>query len=205
MYIGQSVNIRNRLYEHKTALKRGIHANAHLQSAVNEYGLENFEFAVLALCAEEDIDDLERFYISKYKTQDRLCGYNIDEGGHYGRHRPPETIEKMRQANLGKKASEETRRKLSEKAKRNADKARESIKKNSCTWGKKDGDCPHSKAVIQYDLKGNIIKEWPCISTAARALKIDGSGISRVCLKTRTTCAGFKWAYKAEEVALFQR
>lgn len=204
MYIGQSVNIRERLYGHKYDLKSGKHNNLHLQSAVNKYGLENFSFEALALCDECELDDLERFYIAKYHTMNRKFGYNVEEGGHYGRHRAPETIEKMRRANLGKKLSEETRKKMSENSKRHADQARESIRKNSYTWGKRGGECPFAKPVIQYDLDGNFIKEWDCIQDASQTLHIKDANISRVCKGKRKTCGGFKWAYKSKGVALFQ-
>jgi hypothetical protein len=50
--------------------------------------------------------------------------------------------------------------------------------------------------VIQYDKEGNPIQEWESTASAARALKIDASSITK-CLKGKLkTCGGFKWSYK---------
>ena len=44
VYIGQSINIKRRLYDHKTRLRKGTHKNKHLQNAWNKYGEDNFTF-----------------------------------------------------------------------------------------------------------------------------------------------------------------
>ena len=58
---------------------------------------------------------------------------------------------------------------------------------------------PHalSKSIIQYDLEGNFIREWPSASEASRQLNIGISEISRMCLKRRNikSVGGFKWEY----------
>lgn len=46
---------------------------------------------------------------------------------------------------------------------------------------KKGKGCTSSKPVIQYDLQGNLIKEYECIRQASDELKIHTSDISRVC------------------------
>lgn len=53
VYIGQSVNIENRLSHHKSSLNHGRHENSHLQSAWDKYGENNFEFVILELCSEK--------------------------------------------------------------------------------------------------------------------------------------------------------
>lgn len=53
-----------------------------------------------------------------------------------------------------------------------------------------------NKPIIQYDLKGNIIKEWPSISDAADTLKIQH--IHAVCKGVRKSAGGFFWKYKEE-------
>ncbi len=46
-YIGQSLNIKHRINEHKSNLRKNRHSNCHLQNAFNKYGEEQFEFKVL--------------------------------------------------------------------------------------------------------------------------------------------------------------
>lgn len=57
----------------------------------------------------------------------------------------------------------------------------------------------HKKAVLQYDLKGNFIKEYSAIDDAVKELNIKDNHISEVCKGTRKTSNGFIWKYKAEE------
>jgi len=56
------------------------------------------------------------------------------------------------------------------------------------------------KPVIQYDLDGHFIKEWPSISSVRKGLKIKSTaGISKCCKTKIGTSAGFKWKYKYEQ------
>lgn len=55
------------------------------------------------------------------------------------------------------------------------------------------------KSILQYDLKGNFIKEWQSISKAEKCLKIFHSGIIKVAQGKRKTSGGFIWKYKMED------
>ena len=55
-----------------------------------------------------------------------------------------------------------------------------------------------SRKVNQYDLQGNFIKEWECISLAAKELKIHSSNITRNCQKKIKTAYGSIWEYKKD-------
>ena len=68
------------------------------------------------------MDSLERELIAKYNTTDREYGYNLDNGGHLGKHRSEETKRKISESQHGEKNgmygkthSEEVRKKISEK------------------------------------------------------------------------------------------
>ena len=54
-----------------------------------------------------------------------------------------------------------------------------------------------SKQVTQYDLNGNLIKKWDCISDAVRALKIDGGRITKCCQHKKHchSAGGYIWEY----------
>lgn len=52
----------------------------------------------------------------------------------------------------------------------------------------------HSKAILQYDLSLNLIKEWDCISDAVQTLNI--KGIDNCLAGKRKSAGGFKWKYK---------
>lgn len=57
---------------------------------------------------------------------------------------------------------------------------------------------PCAKGVIQYDLDGNIIKEWPSTIEIQRVLGFRNANISRCCRGERKTAYKYVWKYKAE-------
>ena len=76
------------------------------------------------------------------------------------------------------------------------------------TWGENDTkgsldvrngiNNKHSKAVLQYDLNGNFIKEYYSMAQAERETGVSHSNISNVCQHKRylITSGGYKWEYK---------
>lgn len=54
----------------------------------------------------------------------------------------------------------------------------------------------YSKTVLQYDLEGNLIKEWPSLNEIKRVLNHGISTISKCCNKKAKTAYGFYWKYK---------
>ncbi len=127
MYVGQSVNIRDRWRSHRKQLGRG--RRSYLYSAMRKHGLENFEFIVLEQCDPTVLNERELYWMEHYAC--RTQGYNVIPAGQTGRvmddrareaiaatlrgrSRPAEVVEKVRQAMLGKRHTEDTRRLLSE-------------------------------------------------------------------------------------------
>lgn len=55
-----------------------------------------------------------------------------------------------------------------------------------------------SKPILQYDLKGNFIKEFPSLSEAARTLKMSASNIVSCCTGKYKQAKGYIWKYKSE-------
>ena len=54
------------------------------------------------------------------------------------------------------------------------------------------------RRVIQMSLAGEVLQEFPNIALPAKLLGCSQGEISRVCMKKRKTCKGFKWEYKNE-------
>lgn len=54
----------------------------------------------------------------------------------------------------------------------------------------------YSKVVLQYDLNGNFIKEWPSTMEIERQLGYTNTNISACCLGKYKQRYGFKWQYK---------
>lgn len=87
-YIGQAINMKQRIIDHRSRLHRNKHNYSNgnptiLQSAWNKYGEENFRFSVLEYCDTSELNNKEKFYINKY--QSNRCksghGYNMNDGG----------------------------------------------------------------------------------------------------------------------------
>ena len=76
-YVGQSVNIRRRIAEHKRDLKKHVHANDKLQKSWNKYGKDNFIFSVLEQCGKDHLTNRETYWVNKLHTMERNIGYNI--------------------------------------------------------------------------------------------------------------------------------
>lgn len=120
-YIGKTgMNFGDRWDCHRAQLNGGYHDNPHLQHAWNKYGSESFEFCVVEVVTDiAQLNDLERKYISQYKNDG--MSYNILDGGDggflLGTHLSEETKRKIGEKNrinmTGKKASEETKAKMS--------------------------------------------------------------------------------------------
>lgn len=77
VYIGQSVNIERRYYDH---LKRDDSKN-YFHRAIKKYGKDNFLFEILEEYSEENLNDREKYYIAKYNNNNRKLGYNSTSGG----------------------------------------------------------------------------------------------------------------------------
>lgn len=79
-YIGQSVNIEDRIRRHKTKYKNPManDYNKILYKAFRKYGIENFSFEVIEQCSINQLDLKEKQWIQYYNTFEE--GYNITRG-----------------------------------------------------------------------------------------------------------------------------
>lgn len=112
IYIGSSINIRQRLINHKCYLKNKKHYNQHLQNSFNLYGEDSFFFVILEEVSNIDLlSRKESYYISLYNSTDRRRGFNmINESAQ--RSHSLETKEKMSQTRKGRTVPLETRKKM---------------------------------------------------------------------------------------------
>lgn len=85
-YIGQAVNLKNRLKSHFNSIKRGTNLQLPFYKAVAKYGIENFDLSILEYVdpnipnIKEVLDELEIKYISEYNSYGEN-GYNMTKGG----------------------------------------------------------------------------------------------------------------------------
>lgn len=96
VYIGQTINLKNRMRQHSIAK-----TDDKLHNAIRKYGWENFQQIDLDIARnKEELDALERFYIEKFQSIE--FGYNIRGGGAKGEF-GLESRNKLREGKLGDK------------------------------------------------------------------------------------------------------
>lgn len=121
IYIGSSKHINRRFYEHKYFLNNHNHGNEHLQKAWNKYGEDNFEFGIIEIFNgnDDELRDVEQIWMDYFSSYDKDIGYNISTfaEGSGGYIVSEQTREKIRNFHMGRKASEETKQKLSSQRK----------------------------------------------------------------------------------------
>lgn len=93
-YVGSTANLAHRWKSHLYNLRHGCHANQHLQASFSLYGEDAFRFIPVLACEESEQLRYEQALIDLWKPE-----YNIRIEAH---------------SNKGLKASEETRKKLSQ-------------------------------------------------------------------------------------------
>lgn len=131
-YIGSSAYVYSRKSEHFQRLRKGIHANIHLQRAWNKYGEEAFIFEVLERPEVAILIEREQYWI------DTLA--------------PVYNIRKTAESNLGMKMGEETKEKHRQRWESLSPEAQEQHLQNLAKgWEREHG--PHDPETIA------IIKE----------------------------------------------
>jgi len=116
-YIGSTTRSFNKRWdEHSSFLKKNKHHSQYLQIAWVKYGEECFEFNILEIVEnKEKCIEREQYWIDYYTSANVEFGYNVapNSSSMLGFKHSPISKEKMRQNNLGKSCSEETKLKLS--------------------------------------------------------------------------------------------
>jgi group I intron endonuclease len=192
LYIGQTTkSLEERWRKHKTTRSNC----RYLKNAFNKYGLENFDFKLVCICFDEDLNRFEIDYIKKY---DSLVpkGYNLRAGGENGGKHNDETKLKISNSlknridivrtshQLGKAHTEEIKNKIS-KALIGIKQKPESIQK------RREQLIKHR--VFKYDNYNNIIEEFNGYTAAAKSLGINKNLIWKACNEKTKTCKGFIW------------
>jgi group I intron endonuclease len=155
VYIGQTIHtLENRASQHKhDAIKNK--KNGHFQNAIIKYGFDAFIWEQIDTAEnKEELNEKEKCLVDLYDSTNRDKGYNTRAGGDSGGTLSEETKQKLREANIGKKTSLETRKKISEvhKGRRHTEEAK--AKMSRATKGKKRS--PEARKKISEGHKGQI-------------------------------------------------
>ena len=106
-YVGRTLNLDKRWYQHKKLLIKNKHFNKYLQSVWNKYGLDKFEFIIVEYVNDKnELINIEQKYINVF-IDERKNGlnncYNLSES----------SISPM-DINKGRKHSDKTKKTLSD-------------------------------------------------------------------------------------------
>ena len=184
----------------------GYKNNPHFYRAIQKYGWENFEHEILYEgLTEGQANIIEQMMISSYKSTKRNKGYNISIGGGAmtGRKHSEETKTKMSEKAKGRKVwceglkmSEEYRKRLSESHK-GIKQSKETIRKRAEKLkGHKVNKEALEKPVIKMTLSGEYIASYNSLTQAAQSIGSQSvSHISECCKGKRKQYMGFKWKY----------
>lgn len=216
-YIGQTINLKDRKRCFYNPNK--YYSGHKLDNAIKKYGADKFKYEIIIQIVEsnrctlrEKLDELEIYYIKKYDSYN--SGYNMTLGGSgsKGCFQTDESRKIISDKAKGRKGSMTGRHLTEEQRKKVSDFAKTRIGSKNPFFGKSHSETTKLKigkansiSVIQLDLNGNIIKEFPSAKEAARSLgkpRAD-SEIIKVCKKYVSpsgrhylTALGYKWKYK---------
>lgn len=121
IYIGSSVNMRKRLYEHFRLLRHGKHHCSYLQSSFNKHGEGCFDIEIIEIVNVDGMEISERdtvllareqFWLDKTRCYESNIGYNSSSKADKV-SMSPETRAKIGKGRLGKKHTEESKAKMS--------------------------------------------------------------------------------------------
>lgn len=172
VYIGQSWNIKERIWKHKSDINIKRNINHPLYNAIRKYGWVNIrkEIIVSGLTTQDQLDFYERFWINLYDSRNkRYFGYNIESGG--VRNKPH---------------SKETKRKISLRLKKIMRDPNERMKRTGFNL----------KPILQFDTFGNFVMEFKSIIEAGRYYGIYASNINKVCKGYKYSYKNSIWKYK---------
>ena len=108
VYVGSSLNIAERWWEHRWDLRRQTHHSRYLQRAWDKYGEEAFEFSVLEYVDNQDVlMEREQAWMDMTRCYERDYGYNLSRevGTTRGVKHSNEARAKMSAARKGKPKS----------------------------------------------------------------------------------------------------
>lgn len=195
-YIGKQFNENKKGY---------LGSGVALKAAIKKYGKENFtkEILISGINDKNDLSQLEKEYIKNYKAQESNEYYNIAPGGDGGcvirNHKwSEESKNKYKERCKIRNSNPEYLKKLSES--RKGYKATEEAKRNQSIAHKNQTNLNLAKAILQFDLNNNFIKEYISMSQACKELgktpKNSGQLSKAAKNPNKYSAYGFKWRYK---------
>lgn len=207
-YVGKTKqSLNRRLQGHKTDAKKyksqSIFSN-HNYNWINHEIESGYEIIISELDSRdfEDKEDwkwFEQYWISQLKAWGFHLNNLTDGGdGNQNQKMSPQSIKRRADKIRGIPRDSETKKKISEAlfGRILTEEIKNKVKASVTEL--------QGKKINQFDLNGNLIKEWESISEAANALNIDRANIGHCCAHklNHNTAGGFIWRYYDDETSL---
>ena len=235
VYIGQSKDIMSRWATHLSDFKNQKHNNIYFQRSWNKYGKNNYKFSVIKECDVSELNKYEAEYIKFYNSCNQNNGYNLTEGGDSNIVYSDSLIKHMRDVQKsipivqldfnGKliKTWKHGCREASKELDISQSHIWECINKNNisckdCFWITEQDYEENNydleilqnnklyKVILQYDLEGNLIKEWDSIKEIREDTNLNSNIILNCCRKVTKNYNEFIWKYKNDKtIDIIQR
>lgn len=197
LYIGQSINLRERKGSHLRKLRNNKHYNIYLQRMYNKYS-DKFVFSKIEECKPEKLTEREMFWIAEMKPK---CNMQIPSDSTYFTvtekvRQKMSVISKSRMTpEMKKKISIKTKEAMQRKDVRDNFIRGQNNKKNKIPWNKGLKGLSYS-----VNRKKVYCKELDMVFESAYATGLylgaeNGKGVSRVCLGQRKTYKNMHFIY----------
>ena len=212
VYIGQSVDIKKRWREHKSAAfnENSKDYDMVIYRAIRKYGLDNFTFSVLEKCPIEKLNEKEIYWIQKLNSKND--GYNVSLGGNDYTHlgnivelydyngnyvcEYANAMEVAKALNVFYGTVYQVLYGIRHSVKGYQLKLKEDDKQIGEYKNRQGGKLK----VCNLNDKNEKINEYESIAEAARKTNLDPSCITKCCKGKLIHHGGFKWQYVDEVV-----
>jgi group I intron endonuclease len=211
VYVGQTVDFNQRWSKYYNL---NCKSQVRIYNSLKKYKVENHVFEIIEECLVEELDQKEEYYKQYFIDNigwDMVLFCQLKDGK--GGYKSEITKQKMRKPKpngfgFGKKHSDKTKQKMSEKRYSEEQKLKMRKPKITSKKGKEHGlfGKPKSKehiknirqSILQYDLQGNFIKEWNSVLEANVFLgkTTNASSISLCLVGKYKKAFGYIWKYK---------
>lgn len=201
IYVGKTkYTITTRWSQHKCEAKRLI-PNVYFVRALHKYGPENFSVIELEQCDNILLNERERYYIALYHSNDKEIGYNSTNGGDGAEKYAPDDIYKLWLDGL-------TLTEINQELNCCTQTASTTLKGFGVTEyeirsrAQTKVSETRKKPILQYDLKGNLIKRYTCLQEAVAVTGFSETNIRQVCNHNMYTANGYIWCHEDEPRAI---
>lgn len=215
-YVGQTTYTLNKRWlqhirEAKDALDGKIASFSLFHRMIIKYGAENFKPSILEECKDEELDEKEKFWISKMNTFNN--GYNSTIGGQ-GTNKNQKSYQKVSCFSKEKKYIKTFDTVYLASKEYCVDGSNIRLNCNGKTsycanllwqWGDskqftREECIPHkgkgkSKQILQLNLNGELVNTYKTIVEASNKTGIPRSGISKTCNGKQKTCRNYIWKF----------